>query len=128
MAIIEGEDGIEVQILCDGQPLHEYEDADLGKIPGTTTKFIVAETGRAFVIRCIGKAGFRFRGNAIICYAFIDGKQVSGKFIKVDDCKLENCVRDVTGARTSPTTAVEFLFSDLEISGSIIVCCRALDL
>jgi hypothetical protein len=128
MAVIDGEDGIEVQILCDGQPLHEYEDSDVGKIPGTTTKYVVAETGCAFVIRCTFKTEFRFRGNAVICEVLIDGKKVTGKLVPVAECKLQNCVCDLTGARTSPTTIRSFTFSDLIISELCSFCDLKLDL
>ena len=127
MAIVNDEDGIEVRILCDGQSLHEYDDPDLEKIPSTTTRFVVAETGRAFVVRCTVKTGVRFRGNAIVCEVFMDGRKVAGTLINDADCEREDCVRDIIGARTSPTTKRPFLFSDLLISECVIVRDRAFD-
>jgi hypothetical protein len=122
MAIIEGEDGIEVQIICDGQPLHEYEDADLEKIPGTATRYVVAETDRAFLIRCTFTTEVHFRGDTIACIVYLDGKQVTSVLVSKARCELKSLKYDLDGANTTLKTMCPFLFSDLSVSEFMMTC------
>jgi hypothetical protein len=115
MAVIEGVDGIEVQVICDRQPLQEYHDPDVEEVPLTATRYVEAKTGKAFAVRCQIKKHVLFRGNHISCAVIVDGIHVKTPMITKDFPTMET-FRVIDGAPISSDRQVPLLFSDLSIS------------
>jgi hypothetical protein len=115
MAVIKGARGIEVQVLCDGQPLQEYHDPDVEEIPRTATRYIEAKTGKAFVIRCKFAKETRFRGDCIACALYLDGHWIWTPLIRAT-FKTKEEVEDIDGAPIAEGRQCPLLFSELMIS------------
>lgn len=115
MAILSGARGIEVQVICNGQPLQEYNDPDVEEIPRVATRYVEAKTGKTFAVRCKFKNNIRFRGDSIICHVWVDGEWIGGALVE-GNFKDEEVTRDIDGAYISPSSKVPLLFSSLVIS------------
>jgi hypothetical protein len=115
MAVLKGARGIEVQVICDGRPLQEYNDPDVEEIPRVATRYVEAQTGKAFAIRLRFKNNARFRGDHISCAVKVDGGWIHTPMIE-GNFKDAEVFKDVDGVYVSASSKALLLFSNLVIS------------
>ena len=103
MAIISEVEGLNVQVLVNGQPLVEYDDdEEVGDenngIQKTTTKYIEAISDAEFTIRYTFDKTFVHKGNDIDVEVYMDGQYMEGHIRRSPELQ-SGCLATVTGHR-----------------------------
>jgi hypothetical protein len=116
MAIIDSHPRITVEVLSNRTPLQEYANDEEEDEPNTVTKYIEAQSGATFEIRCTLTRPFP--ANSLVYYVDLDGKRAYGTLCRQNTYKGTSAPYTVSGVtHTNPTGTYEskFCFSDLAI-------------
>jgi hypothetical protein len=117
MAIHQDHPGLTVEIMANGEPLQEYDDASEEKVPGEVTKYIEARSGVEFMIRYKFAAPFSDKKD-VGCLAMVDGQCVVNQYINRGELlKLGHFYsRGVRVKGASGLVLQNFAFANLRVS------------
>ncbi|KAK5127456.1 hypothetical protein LTR85_006795 [Meristemomyces frigidus] len=76
MAVHDELPGVQITIIADGQPLHEYQDTDIDEDDKTVTRYIKADSDQEFKIKVELGKNTVFKGDCLSFQVFVDGTQV----------------------------------------------------
>ncbi|KAI5360093.1 hypothetical protein Slin15195_G119550 [Septoria linicola] len=76
MAVTEALPGVTVEIVVNGQALHEYEDEDDAKTRAQSASYVEAQSGTSFEVRVHVKRGTHCLGNRLSFQVLIDGRYI----------------------------------------------------
>lgn len=82
MAISANTPGVQVELVCNGVPIHEYPDPDLDAEDGVTTRYVKARSGQHFAVRVTITERCSFLGDCILTYVYVDGSFIEGLVFK----------------------------------------------
>ncbi|KAF9693595.1 hypothetical protein EKO04_008533 [Ascochyta lentis] len=96
MAVLPSQPGIEVSVVCNGAPLHEYDDDEDAPIDTVVTKYVEAVSGAEFGVRwTITQPWPKF---SLLFYAYVDRKLVNDAFATQEHFKEPSCSTTIKGA------------------------------
>jgi hypothetical protein len=128
MAIIDSHPRIKVEILSNDAPLQEYDNDEEEDKPNSVTKYIEAQSGAAFEIRCSLERPFP--KTPLLCKCFVDGKKMEGFFCGPASNSGSSCFDKLSGVTHHDqvgTFLSKFCFSDLTVGMSqlqkVCACC-----
>lgn len=123
MAVIDEVPGMEVTVVVDGKPLHEYTDEEDGdKKPESPTKTVYIESreDQAFHIDFEVRYGnFAYKGDQLAWELYLDGVEAQNGFLQYVDHREEResrSIRDIYVKKANGWTGKNMLFSKLSTS------------
>ena len=115
MAINDALPGVEVTIEADCVALKEYKDNDDDEAnDATLTRYIEAQSGQEFLVKCKVGRGCVRRGDAIAFDIFADGKMVDCLMIPALEVQTQPCTMETLGLDLPNGMLRKFCFSSLE--------------
>jgi hypothetical protein len=116
MAIIATLPGVSVSVDSNGSVLPELCSPDIADLPRTATRYVQAQSGQQFTVRCnISNRRF-FPSEAMRLRAYIDGQKLNARIVRKSDCEPEGMVEIIGGAIVGSFAIRPFVFSDLVVS------------
>lgn len=123
MAVIEALPGVEVTIEVDGQPLHEYIDADSDEAEDsrTVTRYVEAQNDQVFRIACTVTPRFEFAGDLVGFPSRVDGQEFHSKVIEKRHVLESSKTVYRQGHKPTPELLKKFIFNAVELS-ALLLC------
>ncbi|KAF2086114.1 hypothetical protein K490DRAFT_45117 [Saccharata proteae CBS 121410] len=117
MAIHPDVPGVHVEIIVDGKALKEYDDPDTEETSDSTTKYVEAESGKAFSILLKIKSDYQHSKYDLTRTVSVDGIRVGSSvyFKKEFNGSFEGAWHRMRSFRNGKHIEQQMLFSDLSV-------------
>jgi hypothetical protein len=128
MAVLWGCPGVEVDVVVDDRPLHEYDDIDdTPPSPCTVTKYIEATSGAEFATNLMFFRRYPYPVGIVEKLIYLDGKVVESYVVDPTDFfyPAQHFVDGRCAQVGSSVVLQKFCFTELSIGKSIVPCQQA---
>lgn len=116
MAVTKGAPGVTVEVLINGQALHEYSDGDAQdnvEGPSHSSCYVEAQSGMLFEIRAHVKRGTQHLGDRFSFRVTVDGRYIDKITMFARDCKTKDDSQCNYGRELSSGMVQRYCSADL---------------
>lgn len=114
MAIIDVLPGVEVTIVCDGEPIKEHTDEDLEEEPRTVIRYVEAKSDQNFGVSIKVKQGTTFLGETLAFEIKVDGGFIVHPTVSKPNCLRRDYIAIREGQPLPNGKVRPFQFTSLE--------------